>query len=255
MFGGSVSLRRELRRTHPGLREVRARLQGRRIQHRLGGAGRQAQLRCRNAAQSRARTAQFERRWHAVRGPGALLHAAQRSAGADRRTARTGESPELRAVHRQRGARRELRPRGDAALAAGRLTTAGPARRRARDALHRLCIQRTRSRRSRAGACAAVPIRPRDRVHPPARLVCARGFRRPRRLLLRRVARRTGTGTRPDASQVRDSPGIAGARKSGCEISSTGTIRSAVSSSPTSPRTGCRRVTCRRGIRATLVLQ
>ena len=68
----------------------------------------------------------------------------------------------LRAVHRQRRARRELWRRGHAALAARSIPLlARPARRAARDALHRLSIRRSQSRWPRAGARAAVPIRPR----------------------------------------------------------------------------------------------
>ena len=74
-------------------------------------------------------------------------------------------------------------------LAARAAMAARPARRAARNALHRLRIRRPRPRRARAGARAAVPVRRGRGIPRSAWLVWPRRFRRPRRFLLRRVAR------------------------------------------------------------------
>ena len=57
------------------------------------------------------------------------------------------------------------------AMAPDGLTTARPACGAARDPVYRLRFQRSRPRRSRTGARAAVPVRPGHRILPPAWLV------------------------------------------------------------------------------------
>ena len=160
MFGGSLSLRHDAGRTQHRVCATLAR------GYKAGGfnigarrAGRPPQLRHRNPAQPRARAARANAD-ATLTGDVALFYMRRND-----QQVPTGEQlvpgdplsfvlyTDNAAGGENYGLEATLRWRPIAAL------LAGPARRAARDALHRLCLRRPRPRWPRAGARTAVPVR------------------------------------------------------------------------------------------------
>ena len=186
MVGGNLSWDKRRGRGRASIRHAGARLQGRRLQHRLGDPVRAAQIRSRVALEPRDRPQICAGRQPAAAASRCVLHAAPKHAGVSVRAAAAEQSAELCVLHAERQQRRELRPGGRGRLPPEQPLADFRQRLAAAHALSRCdrCVRRSRHRRPRAALRARLQAVGGSGIPPSRRLVRAAGCLGDRQLLL-----------------------------------------------------------------------